>query len=485
MFSRSILILIALSLLQLVAAVPVKHKKNIIFMVPDGMGPTDMSLAREFAILRDNLQDNHILNLDPHLVGTLRTHSASSLITDSAAAGTAFSTGKKTYNNAIGVDEDGNPSGTIMEALKEIGYTTGLVVTTKITDATPAVFAAHVTDREYENDIAYQYLHPLLGHRIADLLIGGGKCFFTPQSEEGSCREDDINLISQAQEEGWGYVDTKADFDALNVDDVSLPFLGLFAPEEMPYEIDRNDQTPSLADTAKFALELLAKESKDNEQGFFVMIEGSRIDHCNHDNDAPCAPREILAYDETWKVATDFADKSDVDTLIVSVADHETGGLALAYDYMPSWYPEVLLNKTHSSEYLLEHLVELNSTANSTAALSESIKQWSLEHLAIDDITNDEVEELIEELREDDDVLHTISKLSSDRAGIGYTSGGHSHAYVNVYGYTNSEYFRENLFKKGEFEGLSGCHDNTEIPKFFAKLTGADIDAITERLRSD
>lgn len=487
-FNKSILLLIAFALLDLVSASPIfnspKHKKNIIFMVPDGCSPSAMNLARQYKIHRDGLSNDTNLNIDPFIIGTVETSSYSSLITDSAAAGTAFATGIKTYNGAIGVDPEEKPKGTIMEALKQMGYTTGLVVTTKITDATPAVFAAHVNSRSLENEIAEQYFTPMIGDRTVDLLIGGGKCHFIPQTEEGSCREDDTNLISKAKENGWTYVDQKEEFLSLDYSSTSLPFMGFFADEKMAYEIDRDDtKEPSLAEMTTFALNLLAEQTKDKDQGFFIMIEGSRVDHTSHDNDAGAVGPEILAYDEAWKAATEFVDNSRDDTIIVSVADHETGGIALAYDDQPSWLPEVLLTKNHSSEWFNKQLTALNATDADNATITSSILEFFAKEMNITDVEEQESSKILNELRSaDGDLTHAISKVTSDRAVIGYTTGGHSNAYVNVYAYTNSKHFSNEILKTGKNDGLAGYHDNTDVPKFFAKLAGADMDAITEKL---
>lgn len=486
-FNKSILLLIAFALLDLVSAGPIfnspKHKKNIIFMVPDGCSPSAMNLARQYKIHRDGLSNDTALNIDPFIIGTIETSSYFSFITDSAAAGTAFSTGLKTYNGAIGVDPEENPKGTIMEALKDMGYTTGLVVTTKITDATPAVFAAHVTSRKMENEIADQYLSPMIGERTVDLLIGGGKCHFIPESEEGSCREDETNLISKAKESGWSYVDTKDEFLSLDYKSTSLPFMGFFANEKMAYELDRDEtKEPSLAEMTSFALNLLAEETKDKDQGFFVMIEGSRVDHANHDNDAGAVGPEILAYDEAWKVATEFVDNTREDTIIISVADHETGGISLAYDDQESWLPDVLMTKKHSSEYLVKQLTALNETEADNATITTSILDFFANEMSIDDVKEEESYKILNELRADGDVTHAVSKVTSDRAVIGYTTGGHSNAYVNIYAYTNSKHFESEVLKTGKTEGLAGFHDNTDVPKFFARLTGADMDAISEKL---
>jgi alkaline phosphatase len=147
-------------------------KRNLIFMVSDGMGPTSLSLTRSFMQFQNGAPFSEQLVIDQHLIGQSRTRSSSSLITDSAAGATAFSCGKKSYNGAISVTPDHEPCGTVLEAAKKAGYMTGLVVTTRITDATPACFAAHVNMRQEEDRIAEQMVGDYPLGRVVDLMFG-------------------------------------------------------------------------------------------------------------------------------------------------------------------------------------------------------------------------------------------------------------------------------------------------------------------------
>ena len=309
-------------------------KRNMIFMVSDGMGPTSLSMTRSFRQIESGLLLENVLVLDQHMIGTSRTRSTSSLITDSAAGATAFSCGHKSYNGAISVLPDHTPCGTVLEAAKKAGYMTGLVVTTRITDATPACFAAHVNKRAEEDRIAEQEIgdHPL--GRVVDLMLGGGRCHFLPNTTDGSCRGDDKDVISMAKVNGFSYVDDRKSFDGLNVgSSIKLPLLGLFASTDIPYEVDRrnmNDVYPSLDEMARTALAALSDATRDSDQGFFLMIEGSRIDHAGHGNDPVAQVHEVLAYDKAFASVLEFLDKDDVEGVLVGTSDHETGGLATA-----------------------------------------------------------------------------------------------------------------------------------------------------------
>lgn len=309
-------------------------KRNLIFMVSDGMGPTSLSLTRSFRQTESGLPIDDVLVLDQHLIGSSRTRSTSSLITDSAAGATAFSCGMKSYNHAISVLPDNSPCGTVLEAAKKAGYMTGLVVTTRITDATPACFAAHVSQRSEEDLIAEQEVgdHPL--GRVLDLMLGGGRCHFLPNTTKGSCRDDDKDVVTMAKGNGFSYVDDRGGFDGLDFGSaVKLPLLGLFAQTDIPYEIDRKDMDdvyPSLDEMAQTALRALSAATKDSDQGFFLMIEGSRIDHAGHGNDPVAQVHEVLAYDKAFASVLDFLDKDTVEGVLVGTSDHETGGLATA-----------------------------------------------------------------------------------------------------------------------------------------------------------
>jgi alkaline phosphatase len=310
-------------------------KRNLIFMVSDGMGPASLSMTRSFRQFEGGLDIDDILHLDQHLIGQSRTRSSSSLVTDSAAGATAFSCGLKSYNGAISILSNHTPCGTVLEAAKKAGYMTGLVVTTDITDATPACFASHVNIRSEQDRIAEQEVgeHPL--GRVVDLMLGGGRCHFLPNTTDGGCREDDRDIVELAQKKyGWDYVKDRAGFDELKLGkNVKLPLLGLFAPRDIPYEIDRRTVGhiyPSLDEMARTALTALEAATRDSDKGFFLMIEGSRIDHAGHGNDPAAQAHEVLAYDKAFSSVLKFLDESKDDGVVVGTSDHETGGLSIA-----------------------------------------------------------------------------------------------------------------------------------------------------------
>lgn len=312
-------------------------KRNLVFMVSDGMGPASLAMTRGFRQYTEDLPWSDTLTLDKHFWGSSRTRSSSSLVTDSAAGATAFGCAQKSYNGAIAMLPGSKPCGTVLEAAKRAGYVTGLVVTTDITDATPACFSAHVDYRSQQDEIALQQVGQGPLDRVVDLMFGGGRCHFLPNNTECGCRADDVDVTKLAQDEyGWNYISDRSSFDEFWKDgnDVPLPMLGLFADTDIPFELDRrnlDDVYPSLSQMAKTALRALEKATKDSDKGFFLMIEGSRIDHAGHGNDPAAQVHEVLEYDSTVQSVLDFFDESEDEGVMVATSDHETGGLSVAY----------------------------------------------------------------------------------------------------------------------------------------------------------
>lgn len=455
-----------------------KTKKNVIFMVTDGMGPALLLLARSFRQHRDSLPLDNVLTIDRFLIGLSRTRSSSSLVTDLAAGATAFSCALKSYNGAIGVSPDKQPCGTILEALKLQGYKTGLVVTTRITDATPGAFSAHVNYRSQEDQIAEQQLWlPLFNQLMVDLMIGGGRCHFLPLSA-GGCRSDSRDLVHEAKAHGWHYFGDRRGFDKVyHNDTVSLPLLGLVADTDIPYDVDRKaSEYPSLKEQVQLALRALTDATRDLDQGFFLMIEGSRIDHAGHHNDAAAQVREVLAYDEALAEVIDYIDNLETDTVMVSTLDHETGGLVTARQVLPGypdylWYPQVLLDATHSGEYVSSLLFTEGKKD------AKHVKKVVAAHLGIHDLTKDEVAKIVDALDYPGLLLYTLNDLVSVRLQTGWTTHGHLAVDVNIYGHSNARWLQYHL------DALRGNHENIEIGSFMERITGANLLEITTMVK--
>ncbi|KKK24164.1 alkaline phosphatase Pho8 [Aspergillus rambellii] len=455
-------------------------KRNLIFMVSDGMGPTSLTMTRGFKQLTQGLAADDILVLDNHIIGTSRTRSSSSLVTDSAAGATAFSCGFKSYNGAISVLPDHSPCGTVLEAAALAGYKTGLVVTTRITDATPACFASHVNLRQYEDRIAEQEIgeHPL--GRVVDLILGGGRCHFLPNTTSGSCRGDDRDLVAIAKEKGFSYIDDRAGFNALNNGkEAQLPLLGLLAEKDIPFEIDRRTQDdvyPSLEEMARTALKILSEATADSDKGFFLMIEGSRIDHAGHGNDPAAQVREVLAYDKAFAAVLEFLEQDSTPGVLVGTSDHETGGLAAARQLSSNypqylWLPGVLANASHSAEYAGRKLNAYLSSEPSASAQRQFARELLETALGVTDATESEVDALIDR-KVAGGPAYVFADIISRRAQIGWSTHGHSSVDVNIYASSVKDAWR-----------LQGNHENTEVGNFLADYLGLDIEAVTKRLQ--
>ncbi|MBR5212496.1 MAG: alkaline phosphatase [Bacteroidales bacterium] len=274
-----------------------KKVKNIIFMIGDGMGLEQISAAW--------VCNGGKLNLDNFSkVGIQRTYSANKLVTDSAAAGTALSTGHKTNNGMVGMNADTVAVKTLAEEAMEKGKRAGAAVTCRVNDATPAVFFSHSETRKNQEDIVAQ-----MASSGVYFLSGGGTKFW----EE---REDGRNIAEEVKADGYTYVRTKEDLMAVE----EGPVIALMDSYELKPSLDRGDILPA---SVTKALELL-----DNKKGFFLMVEGSMIDDGGHDNKAGHTMEEIFDFDKTIGLVLEWAAK-DGETLVVVTGDHATGGMTL------------------------------------------------------------------------------------------------------------------------------------------------------------
>jgi len=313
---RTIILVLVVGILLLPINGLAGQAKNIIFMIGDGMGPAHVHAAW--------LYSNRVLGKDLHMVEVMKSgrtgymvnDTADAIVTESAAAATQMACGVRVPARALGMGSDGKtPCQTVLELAKARGMATGLVTTSGITDATPGAFAAHVPHRSDEVTVAAQELQAGV-----DVLLGGRKQFFLPEAAGGK-RKDGRNLLDEARAAGYAVVGTASELKQVTGGKI----LGLFNMGNMAYEIDRaKTAEPSLAEMAAKTLELLSKSSK----GFFAMIEGGRIDHAAHRNDAAATIRDTVAFDEAVGVALDFQRKNP-DTLLIVTADHETGGMAI------------------------------------------------------------------------------------------------------------------------------------------------------------
>ena len=245
------------------------------------------------------------LNMDQMpVLGASRTYAVDRLITDSCAGGAALAGGTKTKYGYIGLDPDGNVMDTALKKAQRAGKKTGLTVTCRINDATPADFAVHAPSRKMEEELTAQYVNSGV-----DFISGGGLHFWTERS-------DGRNLVEEMKAKGYTFIDKLEDIAGAEGD----KFLGLYDEYDLK---DVGQRGPILLESTKKAIEML-----DNRKGFFLMIEGSQIDDWAHRNKVGYMCEELFDFDRTLGYVLEWAAR-DGQTLVVVTADHATGGLTL------------------------------------------------------------------------------------------------------------------------------------------------------------
>jgi alkaline phosphatase len=309
--------------------------KNVIFMVPDGMGISYVTATRIFV----NGPDGDPLHFETlPQIGYQRTHSANSTVTDSAAAASAWAAGDKFLNGEISchsVDDVcvENPA-TILELAKAKGKATGLVASSTITHATPAAFGAHSHSRQCQAEIGRQFVE----ETMVDVLLGGGiggnKADYNCEQYPG---QDPAAPVAAALAAGYSYVTNETEMNAA-VAAGAERVLGLFTPGGKTPELFWVDGStypagePTLAEMTEAALDVL----EEDRDGFFLMVEGSQIDWAGHANDINYLIGDTIAFDESVKKVLDWLDERPMRkmrTLLVVVGDHETGGMMIDGPY--------------------------------------------------------------------------------------------------------------------------------------------------------
>ena len=308
--------------------------RNVIVLQGDGMATAQRDLIR-LVTVGNKAGEDLVMNRLQH-TGLVHTDPADpeEAVTDSAAAATAFSTGYKSFNGAIGVDADGVARPTLLEDARRAGKATGLVTTSQVTDATPAAYAAHVSDRDEQSEIAHQYLED----SKPDVILGGGEDFWFPPGMPGGHQDNPPTDSTEASKGDRGNLVDRA-VDDLGYDYVSdreglrrargPKLLGLFANEEMfehreEGDGDLYDPLVPLPEMATKALDVLSED----RDGLFVLIEEEGIDEMAHENNTGLMIKAGDALDKTVAVAVEFA-RRHPGTLIVVQGDHETGGLTI------------------------------------------------------------------------------------------------------------------------------------------------------------
>ena len=301
--SRGLIILSILSFTACNSEQSPDVRPNIILMIGDGMGVSQVTAASYW-----NPDESNFYRFNT--VGLIETSSTSHKVTDSASGATAFSIGEKTYKRAIGVTSDGASKKTILEELRDEGSQTGLISLTSITHATPASFYAHVADRDMHQDIASQLVDSDI-----DFFAGGGWTYFKE-------RDDNRDLFQEFENKGY-------ELDSLALPsqlEANTKYGFLLDRESLPSKTEGRDKF--LQDASAFAIEAFQK----NDQPYFLMIEGSYIDWGGHAENAQMMIQEAVDFDHTIGTVMDMI-ADDANALIVVTADHETGGASIGKYY--------------------------------------------------------------------------------------------------------------------------------------------------------
>ncbi|CDM69523.1 Alkaline phosphatase homologues [Clostridium bornimense] len=416
--------------------------KNVIMLMADGMSQEAITLARYYKDAQDGKYGNDTLAMDEIASGATHTAWANGPVTDSAPGGTAYATGNKTNDKYVATSTEDKPLATILEGAKLEGKGTGIVMTCEVPHATPADFTAHTNTRsDYKSILSQQISNDL------DVVLGGGIGWKHQYGIEND--EEFSNLIDEVKgtikEEGYDLVETNKDMEKSN----SNKLWGMFSDADLDYDFDRQaDKTstqPSVSEMTSKAIDVLNK----NEKGFFLMVEGSKIDWAAHANNPVGMISDILAFDEAVKEAVEFA-KKDGNTVVVVTTDHGNSGITIGTDAEGFSY----------SQALFEDTVELFSKAKITEETFKSlisgktdadIVSLAKEYYGID-LTSEELQNIKEN-------NNNINKVLSLRGKIGFTTGGHTgeDVYLGVYAPTTS--------KK-----LTGVVDNTEVNKYMQNM---------------
>lgn len=479
--------------------------RNVIVMIPDGCSQSIQTLARWVK----EAKTGQPLHLDGLNTGVVRTHSASSIITDSAAAATAFATGHRTTTRFIGVAASEHspyynktlpfltgfepeapamhPVASVLEGARLVHKSTGLVATSRVSHATPAGFASHVHDRGMEREIMEQAVYQSI-----DVVFSGGARYLVPSGssyktsfgkEWGGARNDKENLVDVLKERGYQFVDSRETM--LQVE--RGPVWGMFDDDAMDPDLDRDDlhpTQPSLAEMTQKAIEILAQD----EDGFFLMVEGSQVDWGGHSNDAFFMLGDFLAFDDAVGTALDFA-KADGETLLLVFPDHDTGGLTIGHEFSsfpPSYSSmsiEALIDPVKDANMTLQGLLpriprsgkndagdEIFTTSDVITAFSKNLGPYWEKQL-----TSEHAEHITNVLNSDSSDGSKYSQIrdhiNRNLTCFGWTSGGHTGVDVPLFAFGPNPVF--------------GTYENTDIAHLCAAAMGFELKAITDRLFVD
>lgn len=323
-----------------------KKAKNIILLVSDGMSTGTLNMADLFLNRKYGKGSNWIQLYKDNRVSRalMDTASASSIVTDSAAASSSWGGGFRVNNGSLNVGPDGKPHLPIWQKFKRSGKMAGCVTTVPITHATPAGFCVNSKSRNSQDDIAEIYLDLEF-----DIMMGGGKNYFSAQT-----RKDKKDMFAAFQAKGYQVAKTRAEMLSTSND---KPVLGVFSDDALPYSVDRNSDSdltktvPTLAEMAQKAIDRM----KNHKNGFVLQIEGGKVDWAAHANDIAALINDQIAFDEAVKVAIDFAEK-DKETLVIITTDHGNANPGVIYGKNANDNFDSIQKYTQTNEWILNQI---------------------------------------------------------------------------------------------------------------------------------
>ena len=452
----------------LVSTVWAQQAKYVFYFIGDGMGVNQVNGTEMYLAEQEGRIGVKPLLFTAFPAGTMATtFSATNSVTDSSAAGTALATGEKTYNGAVSMDDDKNVLSTVAERAKKAGRKVGIATSVSVDHATPAAFYAHQPNRSRYYEIALDL--PKAGF---DFYAGSG--FLKPTTTAD--KKEAPNVFPIIEEAGYTIARGLDEYKEKAADAKKMILIQKEGAEPscLPYAIDHEEGDLTLPEITEGAVSFL---SKGNKKGFFLMVEGGKIDWACHSNDPVTVFEEIIDLDNAVRVAYEFYKKHPKETLIVVTADHETGGMGLGIGKY-ELHLKSLLNQKQSQDLLSKAITDLRKDKAGKASWNE-IKDlltekmgfwkelpltWEQEKMLRDEYEQSFVKNKVvfeESLYARTEPLAAAAKkVMSQIAMVGWTSSSHTAGYVPVFAIGAGA----DLF--------TGKMDNTEIPKRIAKAAG-------------
>ena len=445
-----------------------QQAKYVFYFIGDGMGVnqvngTEMYLAEQ----EGRIGVKPLLFTSFPVASMATTFSATNSVTDSSAAGTALATGAKTYNGAIGMDDNKSVLQSVAERAKKSGKKVGVTTSVSVDHATPAAFYAHQPDRGMYYEIALDL--PKAGFDFY-----AGSDFMQPTGK----KNDSPSLYDECRQAGYTLVRGYKQFQKQAAKAQKMILLQTEEASKtdrasLPYAIDRKKSDLTLQQITRAGIKFLTQQAKN---GFFLMVEGGKIDWACHSNDAATVFHEVIDMDQAIRVAYEFYEQHPDETLIVVTADHETGGISLGcgpYEL----HTDVLRYQRMSAEAYGKHIKALHEKLGNKLTwekvqadlkanwgFGESVKlsdtQTKRLHAAYENLMKGSAGDKKSLYAHIDALSDTARAIMAECALIGWQSGGHSNGYVPVFAIGAGA------------EAFHGQMDNTQIPQIIARAAG-------------